>query len=386
MPPVVIDVNGAEDSRDVVHRAVQALAEGKIAALPTETVYGLAASALKKHAVQRLLDVKGRREGNPLALAIKSADEAEDYVPTMPPLGVRLARRCWPGPVTLVFDDNHPDSALRQLPKEVQQAICPHGTIGLRVSAHPLVMEVSRLIAGPLALTSANRSGQPDLVTGREVISAFGDELDLILDEGRTQYGQPSTVVRVFPDRLDVLREGIVSQSHLRRLASVVIVVVCTGNTCRSPMAAALLRRRLADRIGCEVHELEERGVVITSAGLNAYGGGSAATEAIQIMAERGLDLSDHVSQPLTDRLARHADMIFTMTRSHRDMLLAQWPEAAARTHLLCADGRDVTDPIGGSREIYAACAKQIDKALADRVADLDLSVLASAISKAGKA
>jgi protein-tyrosine phosphatase len=229
------------------------------------------------------------------------------------------------------------------------------------------------LLAGPLVLTSANRSGHPDMITGREVVNELGRELDLVLDDGRTQYGQPSTVVRVHPDRLQILREGIVTESHLRRLASLVIVMVCTGNTCRSPMAAALLRRRLAERLGCEIHELEDRGVVVASAGLNAYGGGAAAMEAIQLMRERGVDLSDHVSQPLTDRLARHADLIFTMTRSHREMLLAQWPEAAPRTHLLCAEGRDVADPIGGSRDIYATCADQIDAALTRRVAQLDL-------------
>jgi protein-tyrosine phosphatase len=373
MPSVVIDVNSAEDSRDVVHRAVQALAEGKLAAMPTETVYGLAASALKEAAVARLLEVKGRAENNPLALAIKSSDEAEDYVPEIPDFGMRLARRCWPGPVTLVFEDNHPDSALRQLPKSVQRAVCPSGTVGLRVSAHPLVIEISRLIAGPLVLTSANRSGQPDLITGRDVVAELGNDLDLVLDDGRTQYGQPSTVVRVHTDRLEILREGIVTESHLRRLASLVIVTVCTGNTCRSPMAAVLLRKRLAEKLGCDIGELEDRGVVVASAGLNAYGGGAAAPEAIQLMSERGLDLSDHVSQPLSDRLARHADVIFTMTRSHRDMLLAQWPEAGPRTHLLCPQGRDVADPIGGSREIYAACARQIDEALSQQIGRLDL-------------
>jgi protein-tyrosine phosphatase len=289
---------------------------------------------------------------------------------------MRLARRCWPGPVTLVFDDNHSDSALRQLPKAVQQAVCPSGTVGLRVSAHPLVMEVSRLIAGPLVLTSANRSGQPDLITGRDVVSELGNELDLILDDGRTQYGQPSTVVRVHPDGLEILREGIVTESHLRRLASLVIVTVCTGNTCRSPMAAILLRKRLADRLGCQIGELEDRGVVVASAGLNAYGGGPAAPEAVQLMAERGLDLADHVSQPLSDRLARHADIIFTMTRSHREMLLAQWPDAASRTHLLSPEGRDVADPIGGSREVYAACARQIDDSLQQHLEHLNLQAV----------
>ena len=98
MPPVVVDVRAAEDLRDVVHRAVQAVAEGKLVVFPTETVYGLAAQALQPEAVRRLSEVKGREEGHPLTLAIKSAEEARDYAPDMSLLAFRLARRCWPGP------------------------------------------------------------------------------------------------------------------------------------------------------------------------------------------------------------------------------------------------------------------------------------------------
>ena len=86
MPPVVIDVRSAEDIRDVVHRAVQALVEGKLVGFPTETVYGLAASALCPEAVDRLAEVKGRRPGQPFTLGIKSAEEAIDYAPNMSPL------------------------------------------------------------------------------------------------------------------------------------------------------------------------------------------------------------------------------------------------------------------------------------------------------------
>src|SRR5580704_3843840 len=119
MPPVIIDLRSAEDSRDVVHRAVQALAEGKVVAFPTETVYALAASALAESAVERLAKVCRAAEAQPgtqgLTLAVKSADDALDYVPNLGLLGERLARRCWPGPVTLIVDDRHPDSLLRQL-------------------------------------------------------------------------------------------------------------------------------------------------------------------------------------------------------------------------------------------------------------------------------
>src|SRR5262245_3140577 len=113
MPPVVLDLRSTDDIRDVVHRAVQALAEGKLVAFPTETVYGLAASALIEGAVDRLIAVKGPSPGRPLALAVKSAEDACDYVPGLNPLARRLARRCWPGPVTLVVDDQHAEGLVR---------------------------------------------------------------------------------------------------------------------------------------------------------------------------------------------------------------------------------------------------------------------------------
>ena len=93
MPAKVIDLTNAVDRRDVVHQTVQALAEGKLVGIPTETVYGLAASALDEAAVSRLLDAKGRDARNPLTLAIKSVDDALDYVPTLSPLGLRKATK-----------------------------------------------------------------------------------------------------------------------------------------------------------------------------------------------------------------------------------------------------------------------------------------------------
>ena len=89
MPPIVLDLRSAEDSRNMIHRAVQALAEGKVVAFPTETVYGLAASALCESAVERLMQSKRRQAGRPLAPAVRSADEVLDYVPEMSILGRR---------------------------------------------------------------------------------------------------------------------------------------------------------------------------------------------------------------------------------------------------------------------------------------------------------
>jgi protein-tyrosine phosphatase len=372
MSPVVIDVRHAQDARDVVHRAVQALAEGKLVAFPTETVYGLAASALNEQAVQRLIEVKGRRDDHPLALAIKSVDEALDYVPNLSPLGQRMARRCWPGPVTLVVKDNHPESLLRQLPPSVQRSVVPHGAIGFRVPAHRLILDVLRLVPGPLTLTSANRTGEPDAICGQDVVRSLNRDVDLVLDDGRSQFGQPSSVVRVDEHGLQVLRAGVVSEETLKRLASMLILFVCTGNTCRSPMAEGICRKLLAERLACRSEDLEDRGIVVMSAGMSAMAGSPAATEALQVMGDAGVDLSGHVAQPVSERLVRHADVIFTMTGAHRQLLLSQWPEAALRTHLL-AEEMDIPDPIGGPREMYRRSAEQIQAALIKRLETLEL-------------
>ncbi len=373
MPPVVIDVRSADDWRDVVHRAVQTLAEGGLVAFPTETVYGVAASALDECAVARMIKVKGRSNNKPLTLAIKSADEALDYAPDMCPLAQRLARRCWPGPITLVVDDSHPESLVRRLPPLVQKAVSPENAIGLRVPGHKVILDVMRMLAGPLALSSANRTGRPEATTANEVLENMGDELDLVLDDGRCRFGQPSSVVRVQGKHFEVLRPGVVPQRTLQRLSSLMLLFVCTGNTCRSPMAEVICREMIAKRLGCKIEELEDRGVVVISAGIAAMIGGRATHEARETVEQIGLDLGNHETQPLTESLVRHADLIFSMTRSHREAILAQWPSAATRARLLCRDGADISDPIGGPLERYEQCLAQIREELSARVAELEL-------------
>jgi protein-tyrosine phosphatase len=194
-----------------------------------------------------------------------------------------------------------------------------------------------------------------------------------VLDDGPCRFGQPSSVVQVTGNRFRVLRAGVVPERTLRRLASLIVVLVCTGNTCRSPMAEAIARRLVADRLGCEPPQIEDHGVIVASAGLAAMDGGGATPEAIVAMSERGLDISQHETQPLSETLVRQADYLFTMTRSHREAIVAQWPEAAERAQMLSAAGADVGDPVGGPLERYRRCAEQIEDELRGRVAELPL-------------
>jgi len=371
MNPAVIDFRSAEDARDVVHRAVQTLAENKLVAFPTETVYGLAASALSEEAVARLIEAKGRPEGHPLSLAVKSADDALDYVPDLGPLGRRLVRRCWPGPVTLVAENRHPDSLVRRLPKAVQQAVVPDGKLGMRVPAHELMLEVLRMMAGPIVLSTASLSGGEDPITAEQVVEQLGDKVDLVLDDGRSRFGQASSVVQVFDNQFEILRQGVVNEATLKRLASFMLLIVCTGNTCRSPMAERLAQKLIAEKIGCKIEELEEQSIIVASAGTSSMPGGAPSPQAVEVLKGMDLDLSDHQAQPIREQLVRHADLILTMTRGHHQAIVNTWPEAAERAHLLCRDGGDVSDPIGGPVELYQACAKQMGKELRSWIGEL---------------
>jgi protein-tyrosine phosphatase len=307
-----------------------------------------------------------------LALAIRSVEDALDYAPHLGLKAQRLARRCWPGPVTLVIKHGDDESLVRQLPQEVRAAVAPNGEVGLRVPAHSAVLDVLHMLAGPIALTSANQSGQPDAVTAEEAIRNVGQHVALVLDDGPCRYGQPSTVVRAGDSTYECLREGVVPCAALDRLASMLIVFVCTGNTCRSPMAEAIMRRLVSERLGCTIEQLEERGVIIASAGISASPGGGAAPEAIEVMQKRGLDLTRHESQPLSDKLVRHADLVLTLTGAHRQAVIRRWPEATSRTVVLRMDGTDIDDPIGCPLDVYVNCAQEIEDALRQRVEHIE--------------
>ena len=138
------------------------------------------------------------------------------------------------------------------------------------------------------------------------------------------------------------------------------IVFVCTGNTCRSPLAQALCEKLLAEHLKCDIADLPKRGFIVQSAGLAAFPGCQASSEAVAIARELGAALEGHVSRPLTIEDLTQSHYLIAMTRGHLDVLLAMRGDDGPMPRLLAESGEDIADPIGSEPEVYRTCAQQI--------------------------
>ena len=370
----IITIDADEAYIAVGARAASALDRGGVVAFPTETVYGVGARADLPAAVRRLRRLKERTDGKPFTVHIPERDHVPTYVPELPGLGRRLIRKGWPGPITLLFRLSDPSAApvLNRGVATLAGEIYRGGEIGLRCPDHDLARRILAGVAGPVVAASANRAGSTPACTASEVLRELGDDIDLLVDGGTTQFGRPSSVVRVGENRYEVLREGVYDERMLRRLASMNFLFVCTGNTCRSPMAAGMFRRMLARRLSCAPSELPNYHIEVRSAGTFAGGGSPSSPEAIEVMRRREIDITAERSTRLSPELIEQADRIYVMTRSHAKAVTAIVPSAEEKTQLLSEDG-DIDDPIGAGVSVYESYAAKIEKALTARLGEVEL-------------
>ena len=189
--------------------ALEALQGGGLVAFPTDTVYGLGALVQIPESIQALYTVKGREVAKAIPLLLGDPEEMRRVALAVSPMARRLAERFWPGPLTLVLP-KHPS-----LPAELSS----QATIGVRMPDHPVALALLR-VTGPLAVTSANRSGEASAVTAQEVVEQLGGRIGLVLDGGQTPGGVSSTVVDCSGDTPVILRQGPISLEELQQALS----------------------------------------------------------------------------------------------------------------------------------------------------------------------
>jgi len=186
-------------------QAIEVLARGELVAFPTDTVYGLGADAFNDQAVRKLYLAKGRSQEKAIPVLVANLEQFADIVDRTTLPAMRLVEKFWPGPLTII---------LRHA-SDLSGEISAYGTVGVRIPDHPIAQELIRA-AGPLAVTSANRSGDPEACTAEEIETSMGAQVHLIVDGGRTPGGQSSTVVDCTHDPPTILRVGPITEDEIR--------------------------------------------------------------------------------------------------------------------------------------------------------------------------
>ena len=209
MKPEILKIDADHPEPSLIARAVAILKEGGVIAYPTETFYGLGVHAANAGAVERIFTIKGRSFRNPIALIMGRTEELAELVTEVPPAAITLMEAFWPGPLTLVFPASD---------RIIPRLTAGTGTIGVRVSSHPIAAALAQSLSFPLTATSANLSGAGECATAQEVIERLGEEIDALIDGGPTPGGLGSTVLDITKNPPLMLRAGAISARLINSL------------------------------------------------------------------------------------------------------------------------------------------------------------------------
>lgn len=360
----VVKLSAEDVEIEKITAAAKVLDRGGLVAFPTETVYGIGCRA-EPASIARLNEVKARSEGKRYTLHIACRETLNGYVPAIPLRAAKLIEKAWPGPLTLVFelDDKAIEKQRVAVDGDAFDVLYEDNTIGIRYPDNAIAQSLLALATRPIVAPSANLADRPAATSAAEVLAQFDGKIDVLLDGGRCKHKKSSTVVKVTAGRLTLLREGAYSENDVTEMASIRILFVCTGNTCRSPMAQAFCRKFISEKLDCDIDEVEQKGYKVGSAGVAAPAGMHASGEVVDICARKGIDVTGHRTGVLTRGHLEESDYVFAMTKNHRDRILELWPAVATKCMLLDDTG-DIADPIGGGDDVYRRCAERIEKAL----------------------
>lgn len=381
METKIITIDNAERDASAIKSAAEVLDGGGLVAFPTETVYGIGCKA-DSEAIERLDAVKNRPGDKRYTLHIGDKSQLGDYVPVVPFRAQKLMSKVWPGPLTLVFQLDEESLKLQRekLGDDCFETLYRDGSIGVRCPDEPIARALLSAAKSAIVAPSANLAGEAPATSYSEVESTFSGKIEAILvgkaekNEGKDKfscrYNASSTVVKIVDGQLDILREGAINKALIIDMSTINITFICTGNTCRSPMAEWFCRKYLSEKLGCDIDGVELLGYKVQSAGVMAMAQLPASKEVIEIFENKGIDVSCHLSRQADTVLLEKSDFVFVMNGRHRDIVIAMCPGAEDKCLLLDDDG-DVPDPIGQGMRIYNACAEHIEKAVKERLCEI---------------
>jgi tRNA threonylcarbamoyl adenosine modification protein (Sua5/YciO/YrdC/YwlC family) len=329
--PGVIKIDSHDPDMTRIRQVAHACKEGKVVAFPTETVYGIGGKMSASGIEKRLREIKGRSDTKPFSFHIGDWEMLDLLKVRKTPVVRALARQFWPGPVTLVVQDLSGQK------------------IGIRFPKNKIALALIQEVGEPLIATSANGSGKPSPHTAHQVAEQLQGAYDQLIDGGKTDLMLDSTVVDATGEIPVILRKGAQGaevEKAVERIKSGKcprkrILIVCTGNSCRSPMAEGWLR-----------HEVEKKGLAsgieVISCGTNSRDGLPCTPEAELVLRNREIDFSGFRSRRCRKGDLWSSDLILAMAEQHAGNVIAMLPSAREKTITL-----NVEDPIGMGMQVY---------------------------------
>jgi protein-tyrosine-phosphatase/tRNA A37 threonylcarbamoyladenosine synthetase subunit TsaC/SUA5/YrdC len=350
--PTVLEWSPSTEPEGFVRQVQGSLTAGQAVLLPTRSGFVALVNPSAPAAYAQLDSLRKLGGSTPSLLAFGPEDVAALGL-ALPRPAARLMERTWPGPVTIALPVAKELAVPKEWTEPVRAAVATKGLIRFRCPDHA-IFDTLFVAQGPATLVVDLPDCEP-----KTVADALGESAGLLIFGGQPAKFLRPTVVQVDGKSCSVLEDGFVPAADIEKLTARLILFVCTGNTCRSPMAEALAKRLLADRLNCSLDELPAHGYWVMSAGVAAYGGDAASEEAVKVVAAMGADLARHESRPVNPQILAAADDVIAMTHSHAAALAMRYPGFGPPARLLCGDD-DLVDPIGGNADVYRECARTI--------------------------
>lgn len=338
------------DAARACDEAAARLRAGEPCVLPTETSYVVTALPGHPAAIAALRQAARLPADAPLTRHAADRATATALWRSVPPPVARLLDRYWPGPLTVVLPGR--SGAL----------------VGARVPAHPFTRRVLAALGEPLLTAPVPGGDDQPLCDAVAVAARLHATRALVVDDGPSPLATRTTVVRLDGPRLAVPREGILTAAEVLHTAARRIVFVCTGNTCRSPLAEVIARDLCGKALGVPAADVLACGLSFASAGTGTMDGMPASDGSLAAAREIDLDLSEHQSRMLDRGTVERADRVYCLAASHRRAILARLPAAADKIELLRPDGGDIADPYGGDLDDYRRTREEIQRAIELRV------------------